>query len=190
MSSPSSPTPSSKTAGSRRVAILTTDGFEQAELEKPRDALHKAGFDTHILAPKAGTVQGFDHVDKAGTFTVDGTIADADPGDYAAVLLPGGVVNADALRTDAHAQAFVQAIDAAGKPLAVICHGAWLLIDAGLVGGKTLTSWPSLQVDLRNAGATWVDEQVHADGAWISSRKPDDIPVFNAAILKALGASS
>lgn len=104
--------------------------------------------------------------------------------------VPGGVVNADALRTDAHAQAFVQAIDAAGKPLAVICHGAWLLIDAGLVGGKTLTSWPSLQVDLRNAGATWVDEQVHADGAWISSRKPDDIPVFNAAILKALGASS
>jgi protease I len=187
---PSSSTSSAADAiGSRRIAILATDGFEQAELEKPRDALQKAGYDTHILAPKAGTVQGFDHVDKADTFQVDGTIADADPGDYAAVILPGGVVNADALRTDADAQGFVKAIEAAGKPLAVICHGAWLLIDAGLVDGKTLTSWPSLQVDLRNAGATWVDEQVHSEDGWVSSRKPDDIPAFNAAILKALGST-
>lgn len=173
----------------RRIAILATDGFEQAELEKPRDALRQAGFAPQILAPKAGTIQGFNHTDPADTFDVDGTIADAKPEDYDAVLLPGGVVNADALRTDKDAQAFVQAATGAGKPLAVICHGAWLLIDAGLVNGKTLTSWPSLQTDLRNAGATWVDEEVHEENGWISSRKPDDIPAFNATLLKALGAS-
>ncbi|BFO54933.1 type 1 glutamine amidotransferase domain-containing protein [Acidovorax sacchari] len=173
------------TAG-RRVALLVTDGFEQAELAGPRDALKSAGYDAQIVAPKPGQVQGFNHVDKADRFDVDQTLDQASPDAFDAVVLPGGVVNADALRTDEKARAFVQAIDRAGKPVAVICHGAWLLIDAGLVQGKTLTSWPSLATDLRNAGAQWVDRPVQVEGRWISSRKPDDIPQFNEQILKTL----
>ncbi len=170
----------------RRVALLVTDGFEQAELAGPRDALQRAGFDAQIVAPKPGQVQGFNHVDKADRFDVDQTLDQASPGTFDAVVLPGGVVNADELRTNEKARAFVQAIDRAGKPVAVICHGAWLLIDAGLVKGKTLTSWPSLATDLRNAGAQWVDRPVQVEGRWISSRKPDDIPQFNEQILKTL----
>ncbi|XDF37091.1 type 1 glutamine amidotransferase domain-containing protein [Paracidovorax avenae] len=173
------------TAG-RRIALLVTDGFEQAELAGPRDALKSAGYDAQIVAPKPGQVQGFNHVDKADRFDVDQTLDQASPDAFDAVVLPGGVVNADALRTDEKARAFVQAIDRAGKPVAVICHGAWLLIDAGLVQGKTLTSWPSLATDLRNAGAQWVDRPVQVEGRWISSRKPDDIPQFNEQILKTL----
>lgn len=186
MASSSSPSSSSSQAGNRRVALIVTDGFEQAELTGPRDALKAAGFDARIVAPKAGQVQGFNHVDKADRFDVDETLDQARPDAFDAVVLPGGVVNADALRTDEKARAFVQAIDRAGKPVAVICHGAWLLIDAGLVQGKTLTSWPSLATDLRNAGAQWVDQPVQVEGQWISSRKPDDIPQFNAQILKTL----
>ncbi|MDA8452914.1 type 1 glutamine amidotransferase [Acidovorax sp. NCPPB 3859] len=170
----------------RRVALLVTDGFEQAELAGPRDALQRAGFDAQIVAPKPGQVQGFNHVDKADRFDVDQTLDQASPDTFDAVVLPGGVVNADELRTNEKARAFVQAIDRAGKPVAVICHGAWLLIDAGLVKGKTLTSWPSLATDLRNAGAQWVDRPVQVEGRWISSRKPDDIPQFNEQILKTL----
>ncbi len=177
--------PNSSTAG-RRVALLVTDGFEQAELAGPRDALQRAGFDAQIVAPKPGQVQGFNHVDKADRFDVDQTLDQASPDTFDAVVLPGGVVNADELRTNEKARAFVQAIDRAGKPVAVICHGAWLLIDAGLVKGKTLTSWPSLATDLRNAGAQWVDRPVQVEGRWISSRKPDDIPQFNEQILKTL----
>ncbi|AVT12542.1 type 1 glutamine amidotransferase domain-containing protein [Paracidovorax avenae] len=177
--------PNPSTAG-RRVALLVTDGFEQAELAGPRDALQRAGFDAQIVAPKPGQVQGFNHVDKADRFDVDQTLDQASPDTFDAVVLPGGVVNADELRTNEKARAFVQAIDRAGKPVAVICHGAWLLIDAGLVKGKTLTSWPSLATDLRNAGAQWVDRPVQVEGRWISSRKPDDIPQFNEQILKTL----
>ncbi|WCM88386.1 type 1 glutamine amidotransferase domain-containing protein [Acidovorax sp. NCPPB 3576] len=181
-------TSTTPSAGARTVAILVTDGFEQVELTGPRDALHQAGIATRIIAPKPGQVQGFNHDEKADTFAVDGTLDQADPARFDAVLLPGGVLNADTLRTEAKAQAFVQAIDQAGKPIAVICHGAWLLVDAGLVRGKTLTSWPSLATDLRNAGATWVDETVHVEGRWVSSRKPDDIPAFNQKLVETVNA--
>ncbi|MFD1836835.1 type 1 glutamine amidotransferase domain-containing protein [Paracidovorax cattleyae] len=186
MASPSNgPSASASTRG-RRIALLVTDGFEQAELAGPRDALKGAGYEALIVAPKPGQVQGFNHVDKADRFDVDQTLDQASPDAFDAVVLPGGVVNADELRTNEQARAFVQAIDRAGKPVAVICHGAWLLIDAGLVKGKTLTSWPSLATDLRNAGAQWVDRPVQVEGRWISSRKPDDIPQFNEQILKTL----
>ena len=174
--------------GSRKVAILVTDGFEQVELTGPRDALRAAGIETRIVAPQAGTVQGFNHDEKADALPVDQTLKDARPDDFDALLLPGGVINADALRVDESAQAFAKAIAQADKPLAVICHGAWLLIDAGLVKGKTLTSWPSLATDLRNAGAQWVDEPVHVEGSWVSSRKPDDLPGFQKALVDKVKA--
>lgn len=173
----------------KKVAVLVTDGFEQVELTGPQKALEAAGARLTILAPKAGAVQGFHHTDKADSFQVDRTIADANAQDFDAVLLPGGVQNADALRVDENARAFVQAIARQGKPIAVICHGGWLLIDAGLVRGRTLTSWPSLKVDLTNAGAQWVDAEVHVDQNLISSRKPDDIPAFNEQLLKVLGGA-
>jgi len=173
----------------KKIAVLVTDGFEQVELTSPKQALEAAGAQVSILAPEGGSVQGFHHADKADRFKVDGRIADARPEDFDAVLLPGGVQNADALRVDENARAFVQDISAQGKPIAVICHGPWLLIDAGLVQGRTLTSWPSLKVDLSNAGAKWVDAQVHVDQQWISSRKPDDLPAFNAELLKVLGGA-
>lgn len=173
----------------KKVAVLVTDGFEQVELTGPQKALEAAGARVTILAPKAGAVQGFHHADKADSFQVDHTIADANAQDFDAVLLPGGVQNADALRVDEDARAFVQAIARLGKPIAVICHGGWLLIDAALVRGRTLTSWPSLKVDLTNAGAQWVDAEVHVDQNLISSRKPDDIPAFNAQLLQVLGAA-
>ncbi len=172
-----------------KVAILVTDGFEQAELAEPKQALEAAGVSTAIIAPRAGEVQGFNHDEKAHRFAVDLTLADAKPEEYDAVLLPGGVQNADALRTDEKARAFVRSIAGDGKPVAVICHGPWLLADAGLLKGRTLTSWPSLQADLRNAGAQWVDEQVHVDGNLVSSRKPADIPAFNERFKNLLAAA-
>ncbi len=171
---------------SKRVAILATDGFEQVELTGPRDALHSAGHTTHILSVKPGEVQGFHHDKHGDKFDVDGTLADAKVSDYDAVLLPGGVMNGDAMRTNQDAQALVKAASDAGKPIAVICHGGWLLIDAGVAKGRTMTSWPSLATDIRNAGGIWVDEEVHTDKNLISSRKPDDIPAFNKALLGAL----
>lgn len=174
----------------KKVAVLVTDGFEQVELTGPQKALEAAGAQVSILAPKAGTVQGFNHTDKADSFKVERTISQASPDDFDAVLLPGGVQNADALRVDEDARAFVKSISDQGKPIAVICHGPWLLIDAELVQGRTLTSWPSLKVDLSNAGASWVDAEVHVDGQLISSRKPDDIPAFNEQFLKVLGAAA
>lgn len=174
----------------KKVAVLVTDGFEQVELTGPKKALEAAGAQVSILAPKNGTVQGFNHADKAGSFEVDSTITGARPDDFDAVLLPGGVQNADALRVDEGARAFVKEISKQGKPIAVICHGAWLLIDAELVRGRTLTSWPSLKVDLTNAGATWVDAQVQVDQQLISSRKPDDIPAFSDQLLKVLGETA
>ena len=169
-----------------RIAILLTDGFEQVELTGPQQALVAAGAHTTIISNKPGRVQGFHHDVKGDSFAVEQTFEQTSADQFDAVLLPGGAVNADQIRILAPAQRFVQAIAAADKPIAVICHGAWLLVSAGLVQGRTLTSWPTLQDDIRNAGGNWVDQQVVEDGNLISSRKPDDIPAFNARFIAAL----
>ena len=168
----------------KRVAIIVTDGFEQIEMTSPREALEKAGAKCVLVAPKDGEVQGFKHHDTADKFNVELTMAKADPSQFDAVMLPGGVINADAIRIDKKAQQFVQEIDRAGKPVAVICHGAWLLVSAGLVRGRHMTSWPTLQDDLRNAGARWEDSECIRDRNWVSSRKPDDLPAFNREMVK------
>jgi protease I len=170
-----------------KVAIVVDDLFEQAELAEPKTALEAAGVTVHIVAPRGPTVTGMKHHDKGDTFPVSVSLDQARPEDYDGLVLPGGVVNADALRMNPLAQAFARAIDQAGKPLAVVCHGAWLLISADLVSGRTLTSWPSLQDDLRNAGAHWVDEEVVKDGNWVTSRKPADIPAFSKAAIELIG---
>ena len=167
-----------------KVAILVTDGFEQIELTKPREALEGEGASTLIVSNKSGKVLGLNHIDRADEFSVDATFAEARPEDFDAVLLPGGVVNADALRIVPEAQRFVQKIAEDGKPIAVICHGAWLLVSAGLVRDRTLTSWPTLKDDIRNAGGTWIDRQVYINGRLVSSRKPADIPAFNAQMIE------
>jgi protease I len=170
----------------RRVAILVTDGFEQVELTSPREALEKAGARCVIVSPKDGEVQGFEHHDKADKLPVDLALAKANAEDFDAVLLPGGVINGDALRIEKKGQQFVQEMDRGGKPVMVICHGGWILASAGLVKGRTMTSWPTLQDDLRNAGATWQDQEVIRNGNWVSSRKPDDLPAFNREIVQLL----
>lgn len=174
----------------KQIAILLTDGFEQAELTGPREALQQAGATTVLISDKPGKVQGFNHDTKADQFDVEQVLADADPQAFDGVLLPGGVMNADQIRMLPQARTFVQAIDAANKPVAVICHGAWLLVSAGLVDGHTLTSWPSLQDDIRNAGGNWVDQEVVVDANWVSSRKPADIPAFNAELVELLGSQA
>jgi protease I len=161
------------------VAILLTDGFEQVEFTGPRDALQQHGAITRVISAQKGKVQGFNHLDKADQFDVDLSFDEASPDDFDAVLLPGGVANGDQMRMIPGAQRFVQAIDEAGKPIAAICHGGWLLVSAGLVEGRTLTSWPTLQDDIRNAGGNWVDQEVVVDGNLVTSRKPSDIPAFN-----------
>ena len=168
----------------KRVAILATDGVEQIELTSPREALEKAGAKCVLISPKEGEIQGFKHHDKADKLKVDLALAKANAGDFDAVLLPGGVINADAIRIEKKAQQFVQEMDRAGKPVMVICHGPWLLISAQLMKGRTITSWPTLQDDLRNAGATWRDKECIRDGTWVSSRKPDDLPLFNREMVK------
>ncbi|MFM0753278.1 type 1 glutamine amidotransferase domain-containing protein [Paraburkholderia strydomiana] len=169
-----------------KVAILAVDGFEQAELIDPKRALAEAGATVHVISAKPGKIQGFKHVDKADTVEVDSTFDKAIADDYDAVVLPGGVVNGDAIRVLPQAQAFVKAADNAKKPIAVICHGTWLPVSAGIIKGRTVTSWPSLQDDIRNAGGTWVDQEVVEDSNLISSRKPDDIPAFNKALIGQL----
>jgi protease I len=175
-----------KTLEGCKVAILVMDGFEEAELMEPRQALSEAGAMVHVISNKPGQIQGFRHLERGSMVTVDATFDQVSPDDYDAVVLPGGVVNGDAIRTVPEAQAFVRALDTAHKPVAVICHGGWLPISAGIVKGHTMTSWPSLQDDLRNAGATWVDEEVVEDDNLITSRKPDDIPAFNRKIIERL----
>jgi len=172
----------------KRVAILVTEGFEQVELTGPQEALEKAGATAQIVSAKNGEVTGWNHTTPASKFHVDKTFDDLDMNDYDAVLLPGGVVNSDTIRTDESAQKLVRDAAATNKPIAVICHGGWLLISAGLVKGKRMTSWPSLTDDLKNAGADWVDQEVVVDGQLISSRKPDDIPAFSQALIQALSA--
>jgi len=170
----------------RRVAILVTDGFEQIEMTSPREALENAGAKCVLISNKEGEVQGFEHHDKQDRFKVELSLAKADPNDFDAVLLPGGVINADALRMEKKAQQFVQEMDRAGKPLMVICHGGWLLVSAGLVKGRTITTWPTLQDDIRNAGGMWQDKEVIRDRNWVSSRKPDDLPAFNRESVRLL----
>jgi protease I len=170
-----------------RVAILATNGFEEAELFEPRKALDAAGARSTVIAPKSGKIQGMKHDEKSQSVAVDSTFANADPADFDAVLLPGGVLNADALRVDPGAQKFIQEIDRARKPIAFICHAPWLLVSAGLTKGRTLTSYHTIQDDLRNAGAKWVDKEVVRDGNWVSSRQPTDIPAFNREMLSLFG---
>ncbi len=172
-----------------RVAILATDDFEQAELIEPRRALDEAGAKTVVISPKQGEIQGFKHDQKADKVKVDLLLKDADPDDFDAVLLPGGALNADALRVVTEAQQFVRKIDRAGKPIAVICHGPWLLISAGLVKGRKMTSYHTIQDDIRNAGADWVDNEVVGDRNWVSSRQPGDIPAFNREIIRLFAES-
>ncbi|HEY2957576.1 MAG TPA: type 1 glutamine amidotransferase domain-containing protein [Actinomycetota bacterium] len=168
----------------KRIAFLLTDGVEQIEYTEPRKAVEAAGAQAHLVSLKRGTVQGFNHLDKADTFEVDVTVRDADPGDYDALVQPGGVANPDFLRSDPDAVAFTRAFFEAGKPVAAICHGPWTLVEAGVVRGRTLTSWPSLRTDIRNAGGTWVDEEVHVDRGLVTSRKPDDLPAFCAKVVE------
>jgi protease I len=162
----------------KTIAFLATEGVEQVELTDPWKAVRDAGGTAELISLAAGDVQAFNHLDKADTFPVDHTAGEADASRYDGLVLPGGVANPDQLRVDEDAVAFVRAFFDEAKPVAVICHGPWPLIDAGVVNGRTLTSWPSLKTDLRNAGANWVDEQVHVDEGLVSSRKPDDLPAF------------
>jgi protease I len=171
----------------KTVAFLVApEGTERVELTEPWQALGDAGVTTHLLSTETGEVQTFDHLDKAETRPVDKAVADASVEDYDALVLPGGVANPDLLRTDEAAVAFVREFVASGKPVAAICHAPWTLVEADVVRGRTVTSWPSLQTDLRNAGAEWVDQEVVVDGNLITSRKPDDLPTFNAQILELL----
>jgi protease I len=166
------------TLDGKTIAFLATDGVEQVELTEPWKAVKDAGGTPELISLEDGEVQGFNHLDKADRFPVDRTAADADASRYDGLVLPGGVANPDFLRADRDAVGFVKAFFEAGKPVAAICHGPWTLIDAGVVEGRTLTSWPSLRTDLRNAGATWVDEEVHVDEGLVTSRNPDDLPAF------------
>ncbi|SDI65540.1 protease I [Pseudomonas flavescens] len=178
----------SKSLTGKRVALLVTDGFEQVELTGPKQALEAVGASAEILSSKRGEVIGWNHTTPADAFTVDKTFDTARIEDYDAIVLPGGVVNSDTIRLDESAVQLVKDAARANKPIAVICHGAWILASADLVKGKTLTSWPSLTDDLKNAGATWVDKEVVVDGSLISSRNPDDIPAFNKKLIEALTA--
>ncbi|MDQ8027806.1 MAG: type 1 glutamine amidotransferase domain-containing protein [Brevundimonas sp.] len=175
--------PSAALAG-KTIAVLATDGFEQVELTKPVEALKAAGATVEIIAPRAGEIQGFEHHDKGQTVAVDRALDHASVGDYAGLVLPGGVINPDALRLEPEAIAFIRGFTDAGKPVAAICHGPWPLIDAGAVKGRTVTSWPSLRIDLENAGARWVDEEVVADNGLVTSRNPDDLPAFCAKMVE------
>ena len=168
----------------KRVAILVADGFEQVELTGPKAALERAGARTSIVSPSAQRVQGWNHFDKADQFRVDVPLSGATSQDFDALLLPGGVANPDQLRIVPRAVSFIREFFEAGKPVAAICHGLWPLIDAGVVKGRTVTSWPSLKADLMNAGATWADQEVVTDNGLVSSRKPDDIPAFNRKMIE------
>jgi protease I len=167
-----------------RVAILATDGFEQVELVKPAEALEEAGADVRVVSPKSGAINGWQHTDWGDRVEVDLTLKEADPADFDCLLLPGGVMSPDRLRMDENAVAFLRAFVDQGKPVAAICHGPWMLIEAGAVAGKRIASWPSLKTDLRNAGAEWVDEPVVVDGNFVTGRKPADIPAFNAKMIE------
>ncbi len=171
----------------RRIAILATDGFEQSELMDPRQAFKDAGFDVDVVSMKAGSIRAWKDKDWGDSVPVDVELSKASPEDYDALVLPGGVINPDKLRMEPAAVDFVRSFDQAGKPLAAICHGPWLLAEAGAVEGRQVTSWPSLHTDLTNAGGHWRDAEVVTDGHIITSRKPGDIPAFSQAVIDALG---
>ena len=168
----------------KRVAFLATDMVEQVELTKPWDAVEQAGGSPELISLESGEIQGFNHYDKADTFQVDRTVTDASVGDYDALVIPGGVGNPDTLRDDDDAVRFVREFMESGKPMAVICHGPWMLVEADVARGRKLTSFSSIQTDMKNAGADWVDEEVVVDGNLVTSRKPDDIPAFNEKLLE------
>jgi protease I len=172
-----------KLAG-KKVAILAADMFERVELEEPRKALEAAGAKTEVVSIHEGEIRGFDHFDPVNTVKVDKTVEEASAADYDALLVPGGVGNPDQLRGDENAVAFVREFAESMKPIAVICHGPWVLVEAGVARGRTLTSWPTLQTDIRNAGGNWVDGEVVVDDGIVTSRKPDDIPAFNAKMIE------
>jgi len=171
----------------KKIAILATDGVEQAELTGPRDALERAGGKTELISLKGDPIKAWKSKEWGDNLRVDKTLEQARPEDYDALLLPGGVMNPDHLRMNAGAVDFVRQFAATGKTVAAICHGPWTLIEAGVVAGRTMTSWPSVKTDLGNAGAHWVDREVVIDGQFITSRKPDDIPAFNEALIEAVG---
>ena len=168
----------------KKVAILVADGFEQVEMTKPRNALDEAGADTKIVSLKSGRIQGMYHADRADKFDVDLTIKDARPEEFDALMIPGGLFNPDALRSNEDALEFARHFFRQHKPVAAICHGPQVLISANLVRGRKMTSWPAIQVDMRNAGAQWVDQEVVVDNGLVSSRSPDDIPAFNKKMIE------
>ncbi|MDQ2823906.1 MAG: type 1 glutamine amidotransferase [Verrucomicrobiota bacterium] len=168
----------------KKVAILVADGFEQVEMTKPREALQEAGADAKIVSLKSGKIQGMNHADKGDKFDVDLTLDEAKPDNFDALMIPGGLMNPDQLRATPEALDFVRHFFEEGKPVAAICHAPWVLIDAGVVRGRTLTSWPAIKTDVKNAGGNWVNEEVVVDNGLVTSRKPDDIPAFNEKMIE------
>ena len=168
----------------KKIAILATDGFEESELLEPMKALENADADVEVISLKSGTIRSWKNHDWGKPVEVHATLESVDPDDYDGLVLPGGVINADKLRTESEAVEFVRTFAKSGKPIAAICHAAWTLIETGCVSGHEMTSWPSLKTDLENAGATWVDQEVVIDNGWITSRKPDDLPAFNRKMIE------
>jgi protease I len=177
---------SDQLSGKKVAFLVAQEGVEEVELTEPWKAVEQAGGEPVLIAPESGEVQTFEHLDKSKTYPVDKTLAAADPDDYDGVVLPGGVANPDQLRTEPDAIEFLQRFFASGKPVGVICHGPWTLVEADLVRDRTITSWPSLQTDIRNAGGNWVDEEVVVDEGLVSSRRPDDLPAFCAKLVEEL----
>lgn len=178
------------TLSGMRVAILVADGFEQVEMTEPRKALNDAGAETQIVSPAKGQVQGWNHYDRADRFDVDVPLQEAEAREFDALMLPGGVANPDQLRTMPAAVQFVRSFFESKKPVAVICHGPWTLVEAGVVKGRAITSWPSVRTDLVNAGARWTDQEVVVDGDLVSSRKPADLPAFNRKMIEVFAGAS
>jgi protease I len=170
--------------GKRVAFLMANEGVEQVELTKPRKAIEEAGAQVDVIAPEAEQIQAVNHLDKADRFDVDKTVSDANADDYDAVVLPGGVANPDVLRTDEDAVRFLREFFTAGKPVGAICHAPWMLVEADVVDGRRVTSWPSLETDIRNAGGNWVDEEVVVDSGLVTSRKPDDVPAFTSKIVE------
>lgn len=173
-------------SGMRVAMLMDNEGVEQVELTEPLKALKDAGAQVDLVAPERGQIQAFNHLDKGGTFTVDQPVAEVNEGDYAGLVLPGGVANPDNLRRNEKAVSFARSFFEAGKPVAAICHAPWTLVEAGVVDGRTLTSWPSLRTDIENAGGHWVDEEVHVDQGFVTSRKPDDLEAFCSKMVEEI----